>query len=317
MDMSLGKLCELVMDREAWHAVVSGVAKSRTRLSDWTELNWIQMYPSGYPQIIKLYLRRKCPIEGNFLLWSRGRKEVFCLSNNWVAFQSTKRNIRPGKKQYSWKRKQYLGIQGRCQRQGMFPGELKIESGCWSINLGLIKSHHWLDGITFFLYRCQVFTFGAGFFPPIFAGPGHHTKWDCHAGLCYKGAEEPRRHSVEGTFLPAQDEKDENDLTERNKMMITSKGLPLSNSKERFSLPSFYRKLFLLFTGFQEGDKWIDYSQRNGIRPSRQKKGRSYRLKVKRKLNQCVISTKALLVFKVLAFVLKQDQPSVSCCYFA
>ena len=50
MDMSLSELRELVMDRAAWHAVIHGVAKSRTRLSDWTELNTFEIITINFPK---------------------------------------------------------------------------------------------------------------------------------------------------------------------------------------------------------------------------------------------------------------------------
>ena len=50
MDMSLGEVWELVMDREAWSAAIHGITKSWTQLSNWTELNWRQ-------NVCKLYLQ--------------------------------------------------------------------------------------------------------------------------------------------------------------------------------------------------------------------------------------------------------------------
>ena len=55
IDMGLGGLRELVMDRETWSAAVHGVAKSQTQLSDWTELNWSLHKKGSGADLNKLY----------------------------------------------------------------------------------------------------------------------------------------------------------------------------------------------------------------------------------------------------------------------
>ena len=73
MDVSLSELQELQMDREAWRDAIHGVAKSRTRLSDWTELNWSFLLTKIHIVIAMVY-----PV---VWMWELDHKQGWVLKN--------------------------------------------------------------------------------------------------------------------------------------------------------------------------------------------------------------------------------------------